>query len=138
MTRTYQYIDIFHFSVDHHNYTKAWQENINYNIRRLSKLLVRGKIDRIIFPDKRHGENNLQRLVRHGKDIVNNALTQTLNITFKEIINVVLDAPEEITNNMACLAPRVALFARLNQRDNTSPKLRRRIYKQLSKRPGTL
>ena len=78
-----------------------------YNVRRLSKLLLRGKIDNIFSPEDTEGENNFQKLVRYKNNKLNAILKQTLNTTLNELATAAKNSPKQFLKNLICFVPNV-------------------------------
>ena len=93
-----------------------------WNVRRLSKLLLRGKGKKVIFPDGIEGENNLQKLVKFNNNKINSVLKETMNATFNELATAAKDSPKQFLKNMVCFAPNIFRLLRTQE----APENRRR------------
>ena len=77
------------------------------NVRRLSKLLLRGNIKKVISPDTKTGENNLQKILKFNKNTIKTVLKQTMNTAFNELATAAKDTPKQFLKNLVCFAPNV-------------------------------
>ena len=106
-----------------------------YNLRRLSKLILRGKIDKIFFAEDTERENNFQKLVRYKNNRLNAILKQTMNTTLNELATAAKNSTKQFLKNLICFVPNV--FRRLQTKQ---PHGNRRSAKQyirtLLKTPG--
>ena len=92
-----------------------WLQNIRFNVQRLSRLMLRGKFNKIFFPDKYEGKNNFQRITLFGNSVVNSVLKQTVNASVSDIANVAKNLPKEFANRLICFKPTLIRFIRTRQ-----------------------
>ena len=100
---------------------------MRHNIKRLSRLLVRGKFKEIFFPGVHDGENNLQRMVKYGNNMLNNVVRRTLNTTINDIADIAKEVPKEVKKRLICFTPNLIRLVREKQAQEDSPNLKRRI-----------
>ena len=114
-----------------------WIDDIAYNVRRLSKHLIRGRMEKIISPEGVDGPNNLQRLMKFTAKHTNNILKKTLNATANDIANAAKNLPEDFLKNAICLAPNLVRIAQAKKHRENRFKIRKRISSHL-RFPGKL
>ena len=107
-----------------------------FNVKRLGRLIVRGSPGKIFFPDKVEGKNNLQRIVSFSKRMLKTTLKETLNTTTTDIIDIVKNAPKDLSKNLICLTPNLLLKVRQMQSNEDPTELQRRFLKDMSSRRG--
>ena len=95
--------------------TSGWLRSIRSNVKRLSRLIVRGRFDKIIFPDAHEGKNNYQRIVLFGNKVVDSVLKQTVNATVSDIANAAKNLPKEFAKRLVCFKPNLIRFIRVSQ-----------------------
>ncbi len=110
---------------------------MRYNIRRLSKLVLRGNIGQVIFPTGIEEENNLQKLHKLVENKLSSALKETLNSTFQELAETAKDSPKQFVKNVVCFGPNLFSLLRSKQRPGYRRRSMRSI-RNLLKTPGEL
>ena len=100
-----------------------------YNVRRLSKLLLRGKYDQIISPPAIEGSNNFNKLVRFTNNKITAVLRDTLNTTLTELATAAKGYPKNFLKNTVCFAPNVMRLLREKQNPRNRNPLKQRIIK---------
>ena len=114
--------------MDNDDYIDYWYQNMLLNIRRLSKLLLRGNGKKVTFPDGTEGENNLQKLLKFNNNKINRVLKETMNTTFNELATAAKDSPKQFLKNMVCFAPNIFRLLRTQE----APENRRRSKQYIS------
>ena len=100
---------------------RQWLNEIQYNFQRLGRLVLRGNPQKIFFPDKEEGKNNLQHIVEFSNKMLNTALKQTVNKSATEVIETAKDIPKDLTKNLICLAPNIIRkFRQMNAMEEPS------------------
>ena len=94
-------------------------------------MIVRGNPGKIFFPDAVDGKNNLQRIVTFSKRMLNNTLKETLNRTTTEIVDIVKNAPKDLSKNLICLTPNIILKVRQMQSEKDPSEMQRRFLREL-------
>ena len=105
--------------------------NITYNVKRLARLILRGSPGKIFFPDEVEGRNNLQRIITFSKRMLNTTLKETLNRTTTEIVEIVKNAPKDLSKNLICLTPNIILKVRQMQSKRDPTEMQRRFLQEL-------
>ena len=77
--------------------------------------MLRGKFNKIFFPDRYEGKNNFQRITLFGNGVVNSVLKQTVNASVSDIANVAKNLPKEFANRLICFKPTLIRFIRTRQ-----------------------
>lgn len=77
--------------------------------------MVRGKFDKIFFPEAYEGKNNLQKMVLFGNKMINSVLKETLNATLSDIATAAKDIPKEFTKRLVCFKPNLIRYIRVRQ-----------------------
>ena len=110
--------------------------NITYNVKRLARLILRGSPGKIFFPDEVEGRNNLQRIITFSKRMLNTTLKETLNRTTTEIVEIVKNAPKDLSKNLICLTPNIILKVRQMQSKRDPTEMQRRFLHELDLTKG--
>ena len=90
-------------------------DNIEFNLRRLSRFLIRGKFDKIFFPGGIKEKNNFQRIALFGRHMVNSVVKNALNTTLTDLATTAKDLPKEFTKRLVCFKPSLIRFIRVRQ-----------------------
>ena len=77
--------------------------------------MLRGKFNKIFFPDRYEGKNNFQRIALFGNSVVNSVLKQTVNASVSDIANAAKNLPKEFANRLICFKPTIIRFIRTRQ-----------------------
>ena len=77
--------------------------------------MLRGKFNKIFFPDRYEGKNNFQRIALFGNSVVNSVLKQTVNASVSDIANAAKNLPKEFANRLICFKPTLIRFIRTRQ-----------------------
>ena len=110
---------------------KSLLRNTMYNVKRLARLILRGSPRKIFFPDEVEGKNNLQRIMAFSKRMLNTTLKETLNKTTTEIVEIVKNAPKDLSKNLICLTPNIILKVRQMQSKRDPTEMQRRFLQEL-------
>ena len=125
------------YSVDNEDYIAYWVANMKYNVRRLSKLLSRGEIGKVILPNATQGQNNFQKLLRYNSNKVNAILKNTMNTTFNELANTAKNYPKQFATNLVCFVPNTLRLLRTKQQAQDRHRSRKYV-RSLLREPGNV
>ena len=111
-------------------------QNVIHNWQRFARLVLRGTPEKVFFPDKKDGSNNLEKILTIGETMINTTLITTLNQTTMEVLQNIQEFPEETAKNMICLAPNIIRKIRdMNAMENPA-RLQRKLFQDLHRVTG--
>ena len=108
-----------------------WYDEIIFNVRRISKLLLRGKFGDVVYPKGIEGPNNLERLVKYTNKHLSGALQKSLNTTFNELATSAKQAPKDFIKNLICLAPNLMRLAKSKRDQENKHQIKKRYARYL-------
>ena len=77
--------------------------------------MLRGKFDKVLFPDRYEGKNNFQRIALFTNNMIDSILKQIVNTSMRDIANVAKNLPEEFAKRLICFKPTLIRFIRTRQ-----------------------
>ena len=90
-------------------------KNIKYNLRRLSRYIIRGKFNKAFFPGMYEDKNNFQKIALFGRHMVDSILLNTLNTTLTDLGTTAKNLPKEFAKRLICFKPTIIRFIRVRQ-----------------------